>query len=1026
MTDELTCETCGDNFYRRNFAAHVASCSAIAIPPAAPSKRLRSAARAPEVSYPLDVDIADLDSGSREGDAADDDGDTGSLALATDAPRQSLAAAAAATGAATVAIAGGGRRSRPPVPLHDYAVRHYSDLRAAECAVNAKLTEAQLDIVIAFVKDPLLDPAVISTAKKARRAFAAARSAGDVAESFVGARRILFERPAGAPAHVPAEIEGFTFGVEESFRAILLDHTITQWDRLLHAADLEGPEAPRFRGGPAVEAGCPSMSGLAREDYARSLALNPAQPGTVIIFLPFGLAWDGSKLGCHASTSGYPLGVMPFFLKLPYRWRGAALRRLALLPPVFSKATDSPAQHEALEQLFHEALWRLSLEEIEALYTDGGFFIEGIAGAPVGVRVNARPVFVGCGGDYPALLFMASGTKGRCVICPEIRPPYHAPWAGSPWRTEAGVAAARTAALGATSAAARKRALGLVGVHATPSALSRLTATVWNDGHPEGIYLRLYPDMVLHNTLEGSYVWFQDGLDALLAEESPDGSAAASLDRLVASNAHFSTGNKRWVALRNIRKMNFFSGFMRASQMVMVVAALRASALDLGDVGGLQADLIRNGENLLQISEVLEAEQWPFGEANRLAAMQANAAAWSEETFGHYGHGTAGRPNAHSPHHAVEIATGKKGRGTTVHWDTGRGIEATMPSMHNDYGHHTGVLSPEATIAWRMDDREFNARLLGPVLGRISKAASSAVTVSSSEPPTHPPSAPGGADASDSSADDDLRELSLGAAVPACEPYTRFPDAPRVVSRCTGELWAGAGMQLCGRDGVPRLSKSLCQAFQAAYAVAASGAGLPPFDWQVCLWRRALLLCRPPTLESEGCRRRLPVIPDGAASIRPRDVKLYQRRQPCVQLFVPSPLLGGAAVPDETAMVKIEALVSIDVRRQPASGARLRSLNARSAGGADTADYALVRVLRPYARGNSRCFRGFANEGPSLAGDAVLTPAQLGHFRLVRVTSMCQPRWPFPAFEDEPLPDGDGDILPWDGPFVSVLVLKGA
>ena len=140
---------------------------------------------------------------------------------------------------------------------------------------------------------------------------------------------------------------------------------------------------------------------------------------------------------------------------------------------------------------------------------------------------------------------------------------------------------------------------------------------------------------------------------------------------------------------------------------------------------------------------------------------------------------------------------------------------------------------------------------------RISQAADS--TVSSSEPPTHLPSAPRGADISDSSADDDLRKcsLKLSAAVPACGPCTRFPDAP--------ESYRHA--QLCGRDGVPLLSNILCQAFQAAYAVAASGASLPPFVCQVCLWSRALLLCRPSTLEPEGLQAARRPRRDGAACI---------------------------------------------------------------------------------------------------------------------------------------------------------------
>ena len=112
-------------------------------------------------------------------------------------------------------------------------------------------------------------------------------------------------------------------------------------------------------------------------------------------------------------------------------------------------------------------------------------------------------------------------------------------------------------------------------------------------------------------------------------------------------------------------------------------------------------------------------------------------------------------------------------------------------------------------------------------------------------------------------------------------PYRRFIRAQPVVARLTGELWPG--MRCTDSHGEPLLSERTLQVFAAAYAVAlAAGVGLPakPLDLSLCLWRRAVLLSRPPSLDSEGVRRRLTVVPDGAREVSHRDARRYARQQP--------------------------------------------------------------------------------------------------------------------------------------------------
>ena len=115
------------------------------------------------------------------------------------------------------------------------------------------------------------------------------------------------------------------------------------------------------------------------------------------------------------------------------------------------------------------------------------------------------------------------------------------------------------------------------------------------------LWPHIVPDANLYITLIGAYVWFLKAFFKLLNERSSDGSAKETID----------TGIKRWVSLRNIRTIRWFSGFTRATQMVATIAALHSVCLDLGDSCELQSKLISIGENLLLQTVVLESEQWP-------------------------------------------------------------------------------------------------------------------------------------------------------------------------------------------------------------------------------------------------------------------------------------------------------------------------------------------------------------------------------------------------------------------------------
>ena len=507
------------------------------------------------------------------------------------------------------------------------------------------------------------------------------------------------------------------------------------------------------------------------------------------------------------------------------------------------------------------------------------------------------------------------------------------------------------------------------------------------------------------------------GLEAVLVDQSDRGcSASVAVARLVASNRHYSAGNKSWVSLRNLRRadgkgISKWSGTMRRSQMAMTVAALRAVALDLGDGGEAQGVLLSIAEDLLEQAGILEAEMGDAALLARLAVLQARVAADTEAIFGPLDCGFETHVIAHTNYHVPENAPTTGG---VIHWDSGRGIETKMSPLKAAFEHFTGVWDVDKTLAVHHDRRGFAEQRLNPALDAAAAGFKAAAC-------------PGGAAASSASAasacadsDSDSDAVSDDAGPRVVGAYTRFPDAPQLDVRCTGALWSDMRCSDSG-SGAPQVGGRLLQALEVAYNwLRDDDANLPRYSLDVLYWRRALRICRPPSLLSEGCRRSLPVVPAGALGVDARDAKLYASRQPCLQMFKPS--AAGGRVPDDTAMVRIEALVSVDMRK-PGVATRLPSARVN---GFETADLALIALLPHVPRHDSACFKGFSNRAPSLLAGPPLKNAELACFRLVDVSELCQPRWAFAAFGDEELPAGDGDIGPWDGPLVSVLMVPGS
>lgn len=115
--------------------------------------------------------------------------------------------------------------------------------------------------------------------------------------------------------------------------------------------------------------------------------------------------------------------------------------------------------------------------------------------------------------------------------------------------------------------------------------------------------------------------------------------------------------------------------------------------------------------------------------------------------------------------------------------------------------------------------------------------------------------------------------------------------------------------------------------------------------------------------------------------------------------------MGGAGypIPDTTAMVRVEAAVSVDACGSQGTTHLSRD---RAAGcDSETADFALVALLPHVPGADSANLRGFRYPG--------------------MISELC-PRWPFAAFGDEALPAGCGEVGPWAGSLVSVFVRPGS
>lgn len=242
--DTLLCTHCNHYFARNGFKQHTSACARKVLLGAtsATQKRVRSdaaesgraaahaASALPEASGAIasggrsggtdgspgagDESPSSSDSSGDDGGGGGGGGGGGSVARAA-AP--SLAAAAAAAGLACLQLAGGGRRSRARLPFHDFVTVHYTNLRVAALKVEEDLTESQVAGVVKLMKDPLIVPADLSTAKKVGRRLAAAQESGCPPESLEGAVRIVLPRPDGVPGKVPLEVECFSFGLQAQF-----------------------------------------------------------------------------------------------------------------------------------------------------------------------------------------------------------------------------------------------------------------------------------------------------------------------------------------------------------------------------------------------------------------------------------------------------------------------------------------------------------------------------------------------------------------------------------------------------------------------------------------------------------------------------------------------------------------------------------------------------------------------------------------------------------------------------------------
>ena len=157
-------------------------------------------------------------------------------------------------------------------------------------------------------------------------------------------------------------------------------------------------------------------------------------------------------------------------------------------------------------------------------------------------------------------------------------------------------------------------------------------------------------------------------------------------------------------------------------------------------------------------------------------------------------------------------------------------------------------------------------------------------------------------------------------------------------------------LQGCAVDGVlwsDSKIRIIIISLHAAHATMMRGVGsdspLPHGLFDVIHWRYDLCLSRPPTLESEECKRLVTVLPAGPTFL---DAKRYAMRQPCSQLSDPRASDDDVLIPEDIAAVcGVKNLVSIysRVARLLTRGRLLLC----SVGGPSTVDFALVARLRP-------------------------------------------------------------------------------
>ena len=84
----------------------------------------------------------------------------------------------------------------------------------------------------------------------------------------------------------------------------------------------------------------------------------------------------------------------------------------------------------------------------------------------------------------------------------------------------------------------------------------------------------------------------------------------------------------------------------------------------------------------------------------------------------------------------------------------------------------------------------------------------------------------------------------------------------------------------------------------------------------------------------------------------------------------------------------------------------------------------LIAVLPPIAKHSAAGVLALLRRHSGMAPSLKLL--NYATFELIEVSDICQPRWAFAAFDDEALPNGNGDVGLWVGPPASILVAPEA